>query len=426
MKHLNRLINSQIFKSLSILVSGTAIAQLIIIGFQVILRRLYTPEIFGAFAVYMSVVSIVVSIASLRYEQTIVLPKQNKDGFALMRLSVIVSVIIISIFSTFLFITSNLFLNWIGLSSEYASWLVFLPISILLFSIYQSINYFLIRIKNFKLVGSNKVIRRVFEGLSQSTLGITFSNFGLVLGDIIGNTVIILYSIFKLRKDYSFFENNGFDDIKEMAVKYKSFPIKNSIPSLMNTLSGVLPIILVSKFFSSEITGFFDLARVVLVIPLSLISVSLNQVLLQHFSELRNKGLSIKRDAINIFLFLLVASAIFIIVIKLFGVSLFALVFGDQWGSSGVYAEILVYAFALKFLISPFNSSFIAFERIGIFSLWQTFYFLLIIGLFFIPFNGITSFLQAYMIIEVVAFLVAGILNFSTLYRYETRAIRDN
>lgn len=420
MQYLKKLFNSSIAKNLSILVSGTALAQLVVIGFQVVLRRLYSPEDFGAFAVYMSVVGIVLTIASLRYEQTIVLPKSNKDGFALMRLSIAIAVVIVLAFALFLFFASSLFLEFIGLSPKYRSWLIFLPITILLFSIYQAFNYFLIRIKNFKLVGLNKVIRRLFEGFSQTTVGLTFSNFGLIIGDIIGNSVIIIYSIFKLRKNFSFFGGEESSGFKEVAIKYKSFPIKSALPSLMNAISRLIPIIMVSKFFSSEITGYFDLARVVLIIPLSLISVSLNQIIVQRFSELRNNGLSIKRDAINIFIILLVISVLFVIVIKLFGVTLFTTIFGSQWESSGVFAEILVYAFAIKFLISPFNSSFIAFEKIGLFSVWQTLYFLLIISLFFIPFNNIVSFLQFYMLFEVIAFTIAGVLNFSILFKYES------
>ena len=414
----HKIINSSIAKNLSVLVSGTVLAQLVIIVFQVVLRRLYTPEVFGAFAVYMSIVSIVVSIASLRYEQTVVLPKDNRDGAILLHLSVAVSVIVITVFSLLLFLFSNQFLVLVGLPLKYAKWLTLLPFSVLLFSINQSFNYFFIRLKKFELIGVNKVIRRTAEGITQTSIGYYLQNLGLVIGDILGNITIIVYSIFRLRKLDSVLKLVSVKDMKRLAVKYKSFPIKNSLPSLMNTLSGILPVILVSKFFTSDVTGYFDLARVVLIIPLSLVSSSLSQVLLQRLIELRNTSSSIIKDTLGVFLLLLIVSLLFIVVIKFWGVYLFVNIFGEQWISSGSFANILVYAFAIKFLVSPFNSIFIAFEKIGIFSIWQTLYFLSIISLFFITFDNISVFLQTYMIIEVVLYAIVALLNFRILYKY--------
>jgi O-antigen/teichoic acid export membrane protein len=412
-------LNNSIIKNLSILVSGTAIAQLVIIGFQIVLRRIFTPDIFGAFSVYMSVVSIMVAVASLRYEQSIVIPKDNRDGYVLTQVSVLISVIIVLLFSVFLFIANDLFLKWIGLTLEYRQWLVFLPISILVFSVYQSISYFLIRLKRFRLVSTNKIIRRLSEGTFQSGIGVYFSSIGLVLGDILGNVVIIIHSIIRLRGEYLTIKLNR-NRVKELMLRYKSFPIKSTLPSLANTLSSMLPIILVSRFFSSETTGYFDLARVVLVMPLSLISASLSQVLLQRFSEMRNNGSAVKKEMLGIFMLLFIVSVLFVVVIKFFGVYLFSFVFGEQWGNSGHFAEILVYAFAIKFIISPFNSSFIAFEKIGIFSIWQMLYFSLIVSLFFIHFNSIYTFLYTYMIVEIVAYVIVAILNLSILYKYDS------
>jgi hypothetical protein len=81
----------------------------------------------------------------------------------------------------------------------------------------------------------------------------------------------------------------------------------------------------------------------------------------------------------------------------------------------------MVWAFALKFIVSPFNIVFTAFERIGILSIWQTFYFALILLLAWLPFSNINDFLWAFVVIELVSYGIAGILNAVLLYSYEKK-----
>lgn len=420
MKLIEQLKKAEIIKHLGVLVSGTAIAQLIIIAFQVVLRRVFSPEDFGAFAVYMSVVGIAITIISLRFEQTILLPKQHSDGIKLTKLSIIIAFVLSAVFAMLLFLLSEWFMNFIGLDEAYKHWLIYLPLSVLLFGIYQALNYLLLRFKLYSTSGSNKVIRRVTEGVTQSGFGSLGNSLGLVMGDVIGHIVIISRSIFKLREKTYLLDTTGTTSTyRELIKKFQDFPVKNTIPALLNTLSRLLPIIIISKLFSQEITGYFDLARVVLILPLSLITVSLNQVFVQQFSQKRNNKQSIKKESLAMFYGLLSISICFVLAIKLFGIPLFEIVFGEQWTSSAHYAQILVWAFAFKFVISPFNASFVAFEKIGIGSIWQTIYFLLIISLLYFKFDSFESFLIYYVVIELIAYFIVGIINFTILYRYE-------
>src|SRR5665811_1102024 len=71
---------SELLKNTSILVSGTAIAQLIPILIQQILRRHYSADIFGAYAVYLSLVGMLAIISSFKYELAIILPRKDKEA----------------------------------------------------------------------------------------------------------------------------------------------------------------------------------------------------------------------------------------------------------------------------------------------------------------------------------------------------------
>lgn len=416
---IKKLFGIQIVKNLSILVSGSILAQIIAIGFQVVLRRLYTPEDFGAFAVYMSVVGIIVTLSALRYEQAIMLPKHAYEGIRVLMLSIFLILITsILLIIPFVFFDKQI-ITLINFPLAYKHWICFIPISILVFGIAQAMNYYLIREKRFKLSAANKIVRRVFEGITQLFFGAAHRSFGLFLGDLIGQIAVILSSWIRIIPALR--TKITWSELKNSAIRYKDFPYKNGIPSLMNALSLLLPIIIINRQFSEEITGYFDLARTVLIVPLSLITASLSQVLLQQFSEKRHQNKSIKKQAMGTFISLTIFALFFGLVIQFFGVYIFQFIFGQQWDNSGVYAGIMVWAFALKFIVSPFNIVFTAFERIGILSIWQTLYFALILLLAWLPFSTINDFLWAFVVIELVSYGIAGILNVVLLYSYEKK-----
>jgi O-antigen/teichoic acid export membrane protein len=81
---------SEFSRNVLTLMTGTTIAQAIPIAISPILTRIYTPEDFGVFALYMSVVSIVSVVATGRYELAIMLPKKDEDAINIVTLSEVV------------------------------------------------------------------------------------------------------------------------------------------------------------------------------------------------------------------------------------------------------------------------------------------------------------------------------------------------
>ena len=68
---------NELIRNVSKLTSGTTIALIIPVFLQPFLRRLFTPSEFGAFAIFLSIIEIIVSVGTLRYEMAIVLPRKD-------------------------------------------------------------------------------------------------------------------------------------------------------------------------------------------------------------------------------------------------------------------------------------------------------------------------------------------------------------
>lgn len=418
MSILKKIFSDAIVRNLSYLVTGTALAQVLIILFQLVLRRVFTPADFGAFAVYMSIIGIIAVIASLRYEQTIILPSDDNKAYNLLYLSFAIGIVVSIVTAIALWLFKQPFMRLINFPEKYSHWLTFVPVSLLCLSIYQALNYYLIRLKQFKLSASNKVERRIAEGVTQTSLGLVGNQTGLVWGDIAGQSVNALVAGLKVHKFVGKLKVS-WSTMKCVAREYKSFPLKNSFPAFLNALSLLLPTIFINRLFDEDVTGLFDLARMLLIMPLSLVTTSMGQVLVQRFTELRNKRQSIRHDFCRIAMLLAVLAVVFAVVAYLLAPTLLALIFGETWRESGYYVRILVWAFSFKFVVSPFNMVFTAFEKIGRLSVWQITYFLLIFSLLFAPISDIYGFLRYYLVVELVSYAIVAIMTIRVVYEYE-------
>ncbi|MBD3843179.1 MAG: oligosaccharide flippase family protein [Campylobacterales bacterium] len=71
---------SEFSRNVLTLMTGTTIAQAIPIAISPILTRIYTPEDFAVFALFVSIVGIMAVVSTGKYEMSLILPK--KDTFA--------------------------------------------------------------------------------------------------------------------------------------------------------------------------------------------------------------------------------------------------------------------------------------------------------------------------------------------------------
>ncbi|MCD4745757.1 MAG: oligosaccharide flippase family protein [Bacteroidales bacterium] len=411
--------SSEFLRNILTLISGTAIAQLIPVAMQLILRRIYTPEVFGAFAVYMSLVGILVVVSTLRYEMAIVLPEKDKDATNIVGLSIFISVSINVIFFLILLIFKEQIIKLLDFPVEYSYWLYLIPLSTLLLSTYQALNYWLIRKKAFKASSINKISRRSAEGIIQASMGFLKKPLGLALGDIIGNLANNISGLIQLKKNDFKFSNINFVTIKYVAKRYIEFPKYQAFPYLLNTISLLFPVLIINRIYSEDITGYFDLSRMVLALPLSLITMSISQVLFQKISEKRNKGEKILKDILNTSKTLALLTIPAIIILYFWGTELFGFVFGKTWEISGDYTSILVFSYSIKFIVSPISIVFPALEKIKIGAIWQIFYFCTIIILVFLPEIAIKDFLFIYVGIELIAYAIYFFMIYKVTQNYD-------
>ena len=103
LKSIKKQLKSEYFKSLSVLLSGTLIAQVIGYALAPLLTRLYSTAEMGELALYMRITGFIAAIATLRYEAALPLPKNDGHSYVLYRISLLISFVVLGISSVILF-----------------------------------------------------------------------------------------------------------------------------------------------------------------------------------------------------------------------------------------------------------------------------------------------------------------------------------
>lgn len=332
------------------LMTGSTIAQAIPIAISPILTRLYTPDEFGIFALYLSIAVIITVAASGRYELAVMLPKRKEDALNVLALSILI-VSLISLLSFLVVLIFNKEISGLFDNQEISTWLYFIPISVLFTGTFNSFNYWHNRKKKYKRLATSKVLQTSTASLTNIGMGINgLGASGLVTGNILGRGIAaFVLGRFFWKEDKNLLKKINRLRMFVLLKKYKDFPTLNMPHSIFNSFSSELPVFLISYFFQNTITGFYSFANRVLLSPISVVTQSYAQVFLEKMTSLYNN-----RDDEDVFFkktvstILLYSFPVFLIMF-VFAPQIFSFVFGENWRVTGIYAQILIPMLYLRF-----------------------------------------------------------------------------
>jgi len=383
------------------------------------LRGLYSVEDFGAFDLYFSILSVLVAGVTLRYENAIMLPKFDKIAANLVFLSILFSTFFSTVLLILVIFFQDLLIDLLNFPKEYSIGLYLIPVTIFLFTGFQTINFWLIRKNKIRVSSINKIVRRTTEAGAQISFSYIGKNFGLFLGEVLGNLANFIYGIIALFKSGFSIRHLSLRLLKYALVKYREFPLYNLMPNFLSTISFVIPIFLLNSLYGLSEVAQMSLARQLLVVPAALFAGSISQILYKKLSELKNNGQSLINEIKKIFFLVLFASIAEVFLFFFLGEYIFALVFGDEWGEAGRLAGYLVFAFALQFLVSPFSIILWVLGKLKLQAIWQVINFIIIGVLYFLKMLSFVEFIQLYTALTVLSYLIYGIMIAYKLIIYE-------
>jgi len=345
--------DSEFKKNFIALFTGTTAAQAVAFLFEPIISRLFLPNEFAVFELYVAFIMMIGSVVTLRYEMAIILPKKKLNALNLMGLTFVIT-IVISLLTLIVFGLFGHSISQVLNNKDITHYYWLIPIGVFIFGIYRGLVYWFMRQNKFALISSTKITESTTKALSTSLWGMMhFSSWGLVLGQFLGQ----LFSIFPLlwkfiKQDRMLLSFITWKQMRHQAKEHSVFP-KVNVPQTiidMLQLSGV--VFIISAYFTPDILGQYTKAIRIMVIPLSLIGTSINQVFYQKAASLYQKGENLRAQTTKISLVLAAISVPFIIIGVLYSPQIFAFVLGDNWFQAGIMAAIMLPWFFLKLVLS--------------------------------------------------------------------------
>ena len=354
---------SEFNRNILTLMTGTTIAQAIPIAISPILTRIYTPEDFGIFAIFLAITLIIGSIANGHYEQAIMIPKKDEDAINIFALGFIITTSI-SLLLLVLVLIFQTYFTYLLKNEEIGVWLYFVPISVFFFGIFNILNYFNNRKKNYKDISNANILKSIVAAIMQLSIGLIQQGAtGLISGQIISQFFANTKLLKNIIKDKILISKITKKKIIALAKKYKNFP-KYSMPSgLLNITSLQVPVFLLGAFFNTAIVGFYSLSYRFINLPMSIIGSSIGQVFFQKSSELKNDKKALKKITLQTYKKLFKIGILPFAIITVFGDYIFAFVFGKDWIVAGEYAQLLAIWILFLFIHSPITNLFATLEK---------------------------------------------------------------
>jgi len=348
--------NSEFFRNVATLISGTSLAQAFSVIIYIILSRIYTEEDFGVFGLYMNILNITVIFSTAKYELAILLPKSEREAVNLLGLTGLISVGVSLLLLVVVTSMNGMICSWLG-SEEISIWLYFIPLSTLMVGWFTSFRNFSNRQKKYRLIAGANIGQSVSNSLLKLGLGVLIAGaVGLISGVIFGQIVgVLVFFIAHWRINGSKVLWIKWSEMLRLGKQYSLFPKYNMWQGLINNLSGAFPVFILSSFFSTGIAGFYTFGYMILYRPVNLVANAFYQVMFQRFVEKKHDNSDIRPEVL---LFLKRTTQVLLLPFIVFGIfspEIFGFIFGDKWIEAGRYAQIILPWIFMVSLVMPLS-----------------------------------------------------------------------
>lgn len=338
--------------------TGTVASQAIVIGATPLLTRLYGPEDFGALAVFTALHAIVTVSFTLKYDLSIILPKDHDTAVRLTALTVSVSLL----FSSALL--AALLIGHFGFGVPAHAHYLLLPLSAVLGATYTCAQQWGARANDYRHFARSQVLNAATSVSTALLLAVIATGLigGLVAGFVAGLAAGLIYLWHGRRAARGEQPRPAIAiaTLIDSAREYRRFPMYVLPSTFLAVLGQSAQPFLLQAMFSLREVGYYAIASRFLLVPGALIGGAVAEAFRPEFVDRLQRGLAVtpflRNTLRKLALFALPVFGIFFLVAP----SLFGLVFGSTYVESGVLSRYLCLGVFAQFISQPFGYVFVA------------------------------------------------------------------
>ena len=362
---MQRLLKNEFYQNILSLFSGMLMARIFPAVFALAIVRIYSPEDFGIFVLYLTIASVLSIVSTGKFENAIILAESEEERrnvfWMAQKINTLVNLLAAVILVSYILLIDDFEKATVIL-------LMLIPVYSFSFASVHLLRNVYISNKRFKRLSVLEVSRAVITGVLQCSFFL-FPETGLFLGATFSQVVIYFWfsrGVHEVRKTRSIWFNAA-----EMQVfkRYINFPKFSVASEVFNFISSQLPVFIMKPFFGATMLGLYSFPHRYISTPVQLLSSSISQVYIWEARLLKNNQPDLGNLTLSLFKKQFLVGIIPFTILGLWGKPLFGFVFGAEWEYSGFLAQLIAPWLFAVMLISPLSSVLVVMEKQRI-SMW--------------------------------------------------------
>lgn len=264
------------FKLIFSVAAVTALAQLLQLASQPLLTYLYTKESFGYLSIIVSIITFISLICNFQFNNLILI---NKDNINRIFNTGLICSFILELFC-FLFLVC---FSYFIFQDNRGELLILTMLYVVFYCFNVLFRAVLLREGKNKLYSVGILIRSIVVVVSQILLSYYNKSLGLVLGVVVSEFVLVLFSVVFCRNNIGFYLN--LKDSISVFLENKKFLITGTIQELISTSMFISPLLLITYKFSYSVGGEFSVVHKLVWGPAFLLTQVVSPILLQYVAR---------------------------------------------------------------------------------------------------------------------------------------------
>lgn len=343
----------KMLRSISLLVSGSILAQFIALLTSPLLTRLYSPEEIGVYTFVLSYISMFIPVINGRYDISIVMEKDEQNVFSLIKGSLFVGAFLSAVF-TIAYGVYYIFSPTVGAYPYYT--IIYVFFLLLGSSIVNVLTSYNNRLKEYKLLSSVSIIRSLFQNGGSVLFGVCKTGLtGLLLSYTVGQFMGLKKQSSSLKKSFNVVKKVSLLEVNKVLKRHYKQPLFSAPALFFNSFSYSSITFFIGSLYGMQTVGYYSITTRVLGLPLLIISGNIAKIFVKEASEEYNSSGKYSSTLTKLTLLLLLMAVPMVVFMYYFAPTITTFVFGANWSEAGEYIRILALMFGLRFIVTSLS-----------------------------------------------------------------------
>jgi len=348
-------------RSVMTVAGGTAVAQAVALAALPVITRLYPPEAYGAFVVFIAWGGFVLPLVCARLDMAIPLPRRARSAAALASGALAVSALL----AAFTALGVAAALAWQPDWARYG--LAWLPLHVALGGALQVAGQWASRSRAFASLSWSRIAQAAVTAVLSVALAMALGAqpWALVAAMLAGQGAGLVLLVWHLRADLALLRVRRAQARRLMRHfgRLASFNVPHVMSDAAQT-SG-LPLLIASAF-GAPAAAYYAFAARLLKAPLGLVSGAITQVYYPRAASHRSDDARLRADASRLLRASAPAALIALPLLLLLPDAFFAWAFGESWAALGAYVRAMSPWVLSAFVAAPLSALYLVKERFAL------------------------------------------------------------